>query len=248
MDRRSFIKTLVGGAAILGLGNAVGRGPGASPALAQGYPDLVAVKGTDVTTMYDRAMQAIGGLERFVSKGQKVLIKPNMGWAVEPSRAANTSPELLAHIVKNAKALGAAKISVFDNTCDNWKNAYSTSGLEAAATAAGAEVAPANSEKYFQKVNLPGTTELGETSYHELYLDADVIINVPVLKHHGGAKMTAALKNMMGAIWDRSDLHWGGLDKCIPELMLYTKPTLNRVEAQRVRLTNGPRGHGDSQY
>ncbi|MDR0620736.1 MAG: DUF362 domain-containing protein, partial [Deltaproteobacteria bacterium] len=86
------------------------------------------------------------------------------------------------------------------------------------------------------------------TSYHELYLEADVVINVPVLKHHGGAKMTAALKNMMGAIWDRSDLHWGGLDKCIPELMLYKKPTLNIVEAQRVMLTNGPRGHGDSKY
>ncbi|MDR3135359.1 MAG: DUF362 domain-containing protein, partial [Deltaproteobacteria bacterium] len=246
MDRRSFLKTLVGGAAMLGLGNVIGRG--GSPALAQSYPDLVAVKGTNVTSMYDRAMQAIGGLERFVSKGHKVLVKPNMGWAVEPSKAANTSPELVSQIVKNALALGASKVSVFDNTCDNWKSAYSVSGLEEAATAAGAEVAPANSERYFQKVTIPGDTKLGETSYHELYLEADAIINVPVLKHHGGAKMTAALKNMMGAIWDRSDLHWGGLDQCIPELMLYKKPTLNIVEAQRVMLTNGPRGHGNSQY
>ncbi|MDR2368162.1 MAG: DUF362 domain-containing protein [Deltaproteobacteria bacterium] len=248
MDRRSFIKTLLGGAAVLGLGNVIPRGPGAPMALAQGFPDLVAVKGTDVAAMYDRALEAIGGLGRFVGKGQKVLIKPNMGWAVEPKRAANTSPELLAHIIKNAKALGAAKISVFDNTCDNWRSAYGESGLEEAANAAGAEVAPANSERYFQKVTIPGDTKLGETSYHELYLEADVIINVPVLKHHGGAKMTAALKNMMGAIWDRSDLHWGGLDRCIPELMLYKKPTLNIVEAQRVLLTNGPRGHADSKY
>ncbi|MDR2302094.1 MAG: DUF362 domain-containing protein [Deltaproteobacteria bacterium] len=248
MDRRSFIKTLVGTAAILGLGNAVGRGPGLTSALAQDYPDLVAVRGQNVAVMFDRAMEAMGGLGRFVSKGQKVLIKPNMGWAVEPRRAANTSPELMAQIVKTCKDLGAGKISVFDNTCDNWKSAYSTSGLEEAATRAGAVVAPANSERYFQKVTIPGDTKLGETSYHELYLEADVIINVPVLKHHGGAKMTAALKNMMGAIWDRSDLHWGGLDKCIPELMLYKKPTLNIVEAQRVMLNGGPRGYGDSQY
>jgi uncharacterized protein (DUF362 family) len=198
--------------------------------------------------MYDRAMEAIGGLGRFVSKGQKVLIKPNMGWAVAPSLAANTSPELLSYLIKNALALGAGKVSVFDNTCDNWRSAYSRSGLEEAATAAGAEVAPANSERYFQKVNLPGQTKLEDVSYHELYLEADVIINVPVLKHHGGARMTAALKNLMGAVWDRSALHWRGLDQCIPELFLYKKPDLNIIDAQRVMLTGGPRGHGDSKY
>ncbi|MDR2386648.1 MAG: DUF362 domain-containing protein [Deltaproteobacteria bacterium] len=248
MYRRSFIKTLVGGAALLGLGQALGRGPGLTAALAQDYPDLVAIKGADITVMFDQALTALGGLGRFVTKGQKVLIKPNMGWAVEPRRAANTSPELLAHLVKRVKELGASKISVFDNTCDNWKSAYSTSGLEEAASKAGALVAPANSEKYFQKITIPGQSKLGQTAYHELYLEADVIINLPVLKHHGGAKMTAALKNLMGAIWDRSDLHWGGLDQCIPELMLYKKPNLNIVEAQRVMLNGGPRGYGDSQY
>ncbi|MDR1308371.1 MAG: DUF362 domain-containing protein, partial [Deltaproteobacteria bacterium] len=170
------------------------------------------------------------------------------GWAVEPSMAANTSPELLSHIIANSLALGASRVSVFDNTCDNWRNAYGKSGLEEAAKAAGATVAPANEEKYFQKVTIPGTSRLGETSFHELFLEADVVINVPVLKHHGGAKMTGALKNLMGAIWDRSNLHWNGLDQCIPELSLYRKPTLNIVEARRVMLTGGPRGHGDSQY
>jgi uncharacterized protein (DUF362 family) len=248
MDRRSFIKTLIGGAAIFGLRGSPVLGQGSPPLPGSDYPDLVAVKGQNVTTMYERALQALGGLERFVKKGQKVLVKPNMGWATPPSAAANTSPELLSLIVKNALALGASEVNVFDNTCDNWKSAYSISGLEEAASQAGAVVAPANTERYFQKVTLPGAEKLKETSYHELYLEADVIINVPVLKHHGGAKMTAALKNIMGAIWDRSELHWGGLDQCIPELMLYKKPTLNIVEARRVMITNGPRGHGNSKY
>ncbi|MDR0354875.1 MAG: DUF362 domain-containing protein [Deltaproteobacteria bacterium] len=247
MDRRAFLKTLAGGAAVLGLGRGGGL-LGAEKALAADYPDLVAVRGSDVSAMYDKALDAVGGLGRFVSQGQKVLIKPNMGWAVEPQFAANTSPELLTRVIKNALALGASKVSVFDNTCDNWKMAYGRSGLEEAARAAGAEVAPANQERYFQKVSLPGQTKLGETSYHELYLEADVIINVPVLKHHGGARMTAALKNLMGAVWDRGDLHWGGLDQCIPELSLYKKPNLHIVEAQRVMLTGGPRGRGDSKY
>jgi uncharacterized protein (DUF362 family) len=193
-------------------------------------------------------MEAIGGLGRFVAKGQKVLIKPNMGWAVPPEMAANTSPALVTALIKNALELGASKVSVFDNTCDNWRGAYSRSGLEEAAKAAGAEVAPANEEGYFQKVEAPGAKVLKTISYHELFLEADVIINVPVLKHHGGARMTAALKNLMGAVWDRYALHRGGLDETIPEMFLYKKPALNIVEAQRVMLSGGPRGHGDSRY
>ncbi|MDR1921349.1 MAG: DUF362 domain-containing protein, partial [Candidatus Adiutrix sp.] len=216
MDRRVFLKSLAGGAAALGLGQTLGSFRPSS-ALAQDFPDLVAVRGSEATVMYDRAMAALGGLGRYLKAGQTVLIKPNMGWAIGPEAAANTSPALMSHIIKNALALGAKKVSVFDNTCDNWKSAYSVSGLEAAAKAAGAVTAPANREAYFQKVAVPGAAYLKEISYHELYLEADVVINVPVLKHHGGAKMTAALKNLMGAVWDRGALHRQGLDQTIPE-------------------------------
>jgi uncharacterized protein (DUF362 family) len=247
MDRRSFLKTLVGSVAALGLSQTTGP-LGSRSALAQDFPDLVAVKGTDVKLMYKLALESLGGLGRFVKSGQTVLIKPNMGWAIGPQMAANTSPELMTCLIENALALGAKKVSVFDNTCDNWRSAYSDSGLEQASKDAGAEVAPANQEKYFQTVAVPGAAHLKEISYHELYLEADVIINVPVLKHHGGAKMTAALKNLMGAVWDRWSMHRNGLDETIPEVFLYKKPALNIVEAQRVMLSGGPRGHRDSKY
>ncbi|MDR1487831.1 MAG: DUF362 domain-containing protein [Deltaproteobacteria bacterium] len=249
MDRRSFLKTLTGGIAVLGLGAAAGRFDiASSSALAADFPDLAAVKGTDVKSMAKLALESLGGLGRFVKSGQTVLIKPNMGWAVGPEKAANTSPELISSLIENALALGAKKVSVFDNTCDNWKSAYSNSGLEQASIDAGAEVVPANKESYYQSVTVPGARYLKEVSYHELYLEADVVINVPVLKHHGGARMTAALKNLMGVVWDRHAMHRNGLDETIPELFLYKKPALNIVEAQRVMLTGGPRGRGDSKY
>ena len=250
MNRRGFLKSMAAVAALGALGNPLAAKGGflSGTALAQDFPDLVAVRGTDATLMYQKAMAALGGLGRFVGKGQKILVKPNMGWAVPPEAAANTSPELLVAIIKNALELGASKVSVFDNTCDNWRGAYSRSGLEDAAKGAGAQVAPANEEGYFQKVEITGAERLKTISYHELYLEADVIINVPVLKHHGGAKMTAALKNLMGAVWDRSALHRNGLDQTIPEMFLYKKPALNIVEARRVMLSGGPRGHGDSRY
>jgi uncharacterized protein (DUF362 family) len=198
--------------------------------------------------MFDRSLTALGGLGQYVQKGQTVLVKPNMGWAVPPEEAANTNPALLAHIVKNLLNVGAKKVYVFDNTCDNWNDAYRVSGLEKAATEAGATVAPAHSEGYFQKVEIPGAEVLKDTQFHELYLEADVILNVPVLKHHGGARMTAAMKNLMGAIYNRRPLHRFGLDETIPELCLYKKPTLNIVDAARVMLSGGPRGHSDSRY
>ena len=109
-------------------------------------------------------------------------------------------------------------------------------------------MAPANEEGYFQRVEVPGAERLKTVSFHELYLEADVIVNVPVLKHHGGGRMTAALKNLMGAVWDHYALHRNGLDETIPEMFLYRKPSLNIVEARRVMLSGGPSGRGDSRY
>jgi uncharacterized protein (DUF362 family) len=83
---------------------------------------------------------------------------------------------------------------------------------------------------------------------HELLLEADAIINVPVLKSHGGAGMTCALKNLMGAVWDRQAFHFQGLDRCIAEVALAVRPKLTIVEASRVMLTGGPRGNGSTRY
>ncbi|MDR3153475.1 MAG: DUF362 domain-containing protein [Deltaproteobacteria bacterium] len=247
MERRTFIKTLAAGAAVAAARGALGA-PGAALAQEAQYPDLVAVRGTGITAMFDRALEALGGLGRYVKSGQTIVVKPNMGWAVGPEAAANTSPELVAHIVKNALNLGASKVIVFDNTCDNWAAAYRDSGLEAAAKGAGATVAPAHEAGYFQEVQLPGGQYLPSTALHEAYLEADAVINVPVLKHHGGARMTAAMKNLMGAIWARGPLHRAGIDESLPDLLLYKKPVLNVVEAARVMLSGGPRGRGDSRY
>jgi uncharacterized protein (DUF362 family) len=247
MNRRDFLKTLGGSALAMGLG--LGQSSFAPNRLeAQSFPDLVATKGTDLTTMFDRSLEALGGLSRFIQKGQTVLIKPNMAWAVDPEGAANTNPALVAHIVKNVLNVGAKRVYVFDNACDNWNDAYRISGLEKAASEAGATVAPAHSEGYFNKIDLPGAQVIKTTQFHELYLEADVILNVPVLKHHGGAKMTAAMKNLMGAIYDRHPLHRLGLDETIPELLLYKKPNLHIVDAARVMLNGGPRGRGETRY
>lgn len=252
MKRRTFCTTLLGGGLAAGLCSLISPpqlSAAASENPAAAYPDLVAVQGNDAAAALDKGLAALGGMQRFVKPGQTVLIKPNMGWAVAPEGGANTNPLLVKRLVELCKQAGAKKVTCFDNPCDHWQSAYRDSGIEQAAKAAGAVVAPPHSESYYQAVHIPGGKILQQAKVHELYMEADAIINVPVLKHHGGAGLSSAMKNLMGVVWDRHVYHGSGLDQCIADFTLFPKrPTLNVVDASRVMLSGGPRGRRDSQF
>ncbi|HBG23863.1 MAG: tat (twin-arginine translocation) pathway signal sequence [Bacteroidetes bacterium GWF2_41_61] len=243
MERRNFIKTAI-------LGGIAGAVQLKSNNLLAGEKmsvsasnDLVAVMGGEPGEMYKKGIAAMGGISKFVKKGQKVVVKPNIGWDKRPEFAANTNPELIAEIVKDCLAAGAAEVTVFDHTCDEWQSCYKNSGIEAAAKAAGAKLAFAHDEKYYKSVPLPMGVRLKEVKIHESIIDCDVWINVPVLKNHGGARMTIAMKNYMGIVWDRRFWHSNDLQQCIADCATYSKmPVLNIVDAYRIMTQNGPKG------
>jgi len=237
MQRRTFLKALGAG---LALGDSTNR-LYAGEATA-GVPDLVAVKNGDPGTLFDRGIEALGGMGRFVKKGQTVVIKPNIGWNVGPERAANTNPRLVRRIIEHCLQAGARQVYVFDHTCDAWRDSYRTSGIEQAVKEAGGQLAPGNSEGYFQTAAVAKGRRLREVKEHELILQSDVFINVPVLKSHGGARLTVAMKNLMGVVWDRGEWHANDLHQCIADFASYRKPDLNVVDAYNVMLRHGPRG------
>jgi uncharacterized protein (DUF362 family) len=241
MKRRTFVNASATGLAAA----AVARAFGPATALAAdtetaGY-DLVAVKGAGPDKLFDAGIAALGGMRRFVKPGQTVVVKPNIAWDVGPDRAANTNPLLVRRIVQHCYEAGASKVYVFDYTCDDWRRSYRASGIEAAAREAGATVAPGDGEHYFQTVTVGGKN-LKQAAEHELILQSDVFINVPVLKHHGSAGLTIAMKNLMGVIWDRQFWHRHNLHQCIADFACYRKPTLNVVDAFNVLMRHGPRG------
>jgi uncharacterized protein (DUF362 family) len=205
-------------------------------------PVLVAVRDSDRVTMVNKALETLGGISAFVRPGQTVLIKPNMGWDVPPERGANTHPSLIGHLVTLCREAGAKSVSVFDNTCDQWERCYANSGLAQAARAAGAEVVNGKDQTLYRETAIPRGVKLQSAKVHSLVLDSDVFINVPVLKHHGGALMTAAMKNLMGVIWDRRFYHRTGLHQCIADLLTVRSPTLNIIDAYHPMVRNGPRG------
>jgi len=242
MDRREFLKIIGTAAAASAFGlHGVER-----VFAAEALPDLVAVRNGEPAALVDAALAALGGMGRFVTKGQTVVVKPNMGWAVSPENGANTNPATIKRIVEHCLNAGAKKVYVFDNSCDSWRMSYSTSGIEKAARDAGAEVVPANVEGLYHKVELKGAVTLRNVKVHELILESDVFINVPVLKNHGGAGMTAALKNYMGLVWDRGYFHLNNLDACIAEASLVRKADLTILDMYRVMKSGGPRGNPSS--
>ncbi len=231
---------LAGGVGSFGsLGHVLAQ-DGTSPA---GAYDLVAVKGAAPNTMFDLAIEAAGGMGKYVKKGQTVVVKPNIGWDVVPERAANTNPQLVKRIVEHCFNAGAKQVYVFDNTCDKWNKCYENSGIETAVKDAGGKVVPGNTESYYHEVPVTKGKSLKSAKVHELILESDVFLNVPVLKSHSSARLTVAMKNMMGVVWDRGYWHKNDLHQCIADYAsFHRKPDLNIVDAYRVMMKNGPRG------
>lgn len=205
-------------------------------------PDLVAVKGGMPDVMFDKAIAEFGGLGKFIKKGQTVVVKPNIGWDVVPENGANTNPLLVKRVVEHCFNAGAKSVYVFDHTCDNWTSCYKTSGIERAVLDAGGKIVSGANESYYQEVTIPGAKKLKKAKVHELILESDVFINLPILKDHGSSRITANMKNLMGIVWDRGDWHRNDLNQCIADFASYRKPDLNIVDAYYVMKKNGPRG------
>ena len=246
MDRRTFFRNSIGASALAGSYLAFG-GPrdllvGVAPRISAGPVDLVAIRGGEAAQMFQKGIEAMGGMSAFVKKGQKVVIKPNIGWDVLPERGGNTNPKLVAEIIKQCLQAGAKEVMVFDHTCDEWQRCYKNSGIEAAVKDAGGKIAPGHAEGYYHDVAIPKGKVLKNSKEHELVLGADVFINVPVLKHHSSSRITCALKNLMGNVWDRGYWHGNDLHQCIADFGTFRKPTLNVVDAYFVMKRNGPRG------
>jgi len=244
MKRREFLRSSAGAGLAAGASVSLGAAWDLR-AVAPVVPryDMVAVMGGEPDAMFDLAIQELGGMGTFVQKGKKVLIKPNMGWDVIPELAANTNPVLIKRIVEHCFRAGAKEVFVLDHTMDNWENCYKNSGIERAAKSAGAKVVPANSESYYQEIEIPGGVSLKKAKVHQLLIESDVFINVPVLKDHNSVRMTCCLKNTMGLVWNRGYWHSNNLNQCIADFALYEKkPALNVVDCYNVMVKHGPQG------
>jgi uncharacterized protein (DUF362 family) len=187
-----------------------------------------------------RAVDAMGGMRKFVSRGDVVVVKPNIGWDRMPIHAANTNPDVVAAVIRLAYDAGAKKVVVADGSCNDPNRCFQRSGIWRAAYELGADVVLPQ-EHRFRSMRLKGDV-LDEWPVFTTLVDADKVINVPVAKHHNLAKFTAAMKNWYGVLGGRRNRLHQNIDVSIADLATFMRPTLVVMDAWRVLMRNGPQG------
>jgi uncharacterized protein (DUF362 family) len=239
MQRREFLKC----SAIAGCGLFLGeRLDLITPAEAAERHDLVVARGAGKSASFitKTAVDAFGGMKKFISRGDVVVIKPNIGWDRTPEQAANTNPEVVAAVVKLCFDAGAKKVKVFDRSVNDPRRCYKQSGIADAVSSLGAEVSFID-DRRFKDVSIKGQVLTSWPLYTDV-LEADKIINIPIAKHHGLAKLTMSMKNWMGIMGGQRGRIHQKIGECLADICLVVKPALTVLDAVRVLTTNGPQG------
>jgi uncharacterized protein (DUF362 family) len=236
MDRRQFLQTSA--EALAGVAAAGALSPLLSAAAT---PDLAVAHGTSPGRAARAAVEALGGIRRFIAKGDVVVVKPNIGWNRTPEFAATTNPELVAALVRMCLEAGAGRVKVFDRTCNDARWTYRQSGIEEAAKNAGAEVSFVD-ERRFRQVRIPHGTAIQSWPIYQDVLEADKLVNVPIAKHHSMARLTLAHKNLMGVMGEERGLIHQHMDEALVDLSTVVKPCLTVLDAARVLTAHGPQG------
>jgi uncharacterized protein (DUF362 family) len=244
MDRRRFLQDLAVGGLALRYGPrifAAGRPiPPRSPLPVPPGPDLAWMTGESPAALTKAAVEALGGMKAFVAKGDKVVIKPNIGWDRTPEMAACTNPEVVRTLVELVLEAGAKSAVVIDNTTNQAKRCYIRSGIQEAVKQADGTMLFVDDYR-IKKMPIRGAW----LKDWEIVLDvveADKIINVPIAKHHSLCRVTLGMKNWLGGTGGaRNQLHQK-LDEAIVDLSAFFKPALTVLDAYRILVRNGPQG------
>lgn len=249
LDRRRFLR--LAGTAGLGLALASCGGGGSAPEEAEprrisepaaGQPDLSVVRGPEAAAITERAIAALGGMERFVRNGDDVIIKPNICTDYYPYEyGATTNPDVVASLVSLCLGAGAKRVRVMDMPFGgSAESAYEQSGIAQAVAAAGGEMELMNRNK-FRPVAIPQGRDIQEWPIYGEVFKADVLIDVPIAKDHSLARLSLGGKNLLGVITKRNQIH-RDLGQRVADLVSVIRPSLTVVDAVRTLMRHGPTG------
>jgi uncharacterized protein (DUF362 family) len=203
-------------------------------------PAMTVVQNGEPRALVRKALENLGGIGRFVSRQDVVVIKPNIAWDRTPEQAANTNPDVVAEVVRQCWQAGAKRVIVTDVSCNEARRCFHRSGIQAAALAEHAEVILPDPEM-FREVELGGVV-LKTWPVFTPFLEADKIFNLPIAKHHVLTGATLGMKNWYGILGgERNRLHQQ-IHQSLADLASFMLPTLTMIDCYRVLLRNGPTG------
>lgn len=214
-----------------------------STTLPAGTPRLQQVAGPDITQNLQTAIDAVGGIGAYVKPGDRVLIKPNVGFDRPADWGATTSPTVVAEVIRLCYAAGATAVYVTDYSINDPAGCFSRSGIGQAAEQAQATVLLPRAAD-MELVQLNGQRLTSWRSYYSPFERYRInrVIGVPTAKQHQRSVMSGAIKNWYGLLGgSRSRLHQD-IDTVLCDLCGMMKPTLVVMDASRLLLRNGPTG------
>ena len=249
LSRRKLLKwtaTAATGAVLFGPGctseraEVVERENALGPTGDQSY--LAVARGADPAAITKAAIASLGGIERFVRSGDDVIIKPNICVDYHPPEyAATTNPTVVATLVSLCLGAGARRVRVMDTPFGGTaESAYAVSGIAEAAQVAGGKMEVMSPVK-FAKTDIPNGQDITKWEVYQDILQADVLINIPIAKHHSLARLSLGIKNLLGVITDPNQMH-RNLGQRAADLASLVRPTLTVVDAVRILTTHGPTG------
>lgn len=238
-SRRQFLEAAAFSSAALSLG-LTSSARAAAPAT---QPEVWVIHSPDARTLAVKALEIIGAHGGLGQGATTLTLKVNAAWARSPETGANTHPVLAETFLKGCRDFGIRTIRMPEHPCHRAEPAFGRSGLQDAAKAADTKLTDlSENRKAFTTVEIPGGKTLTEARVARDVLDTDVLINLPVAKHHGGATLSMAMKNWMGVVEDRGFWHRNNLHQCIADFATFIRPRWTVIDATRIMLDNGPQG------
>jgi uncharacterized protein (DUF362 family) len=261
MERRDFIKASLALAALLSVNragslSAEGATKGAAEGTAQGAAGAGAGAKAKVCTAKTAAGAAaealrkmlapLGGIQTFVKKGNRVLLKPNFSFSNAPEAGSSTTPAVVRELAMMCREAGAGSVVVCDNTIKNARACLERTGIQAALKDLdGVKIVVPQKDPEFDEVEIPKGKVLKKTNLARELLQCDVYINVPTAKSHSATQVSFGLKGQMGLIQDRTSFHWRfDIDQAIADLATVAIADLTILDATRCLKTGGPGGPG----
>lgn len=244
INRREFFRKAAEWSACAALGTAMpelfrGR------AAADPSPDIVIGKGAPGPAVR-AAVDALGGIQRFVGRGDRVVIKPNLSFPNPPSWATTTHPDVVRELARLCHEAGALSILVLDNPLRNAALCLQRTGIrDILNDIPGARVEALEDQGFFQEVRVPEGKELKSAMVMKQVLEADALIAAPVAKSHSATGLSFAMKGMMGLIYNRREFHLDmDLNTAVVDLCTLLQPKLTIIDASRILSSGGPGGPG----
>jgi len=241
ITRRDFLKATAAGAALT-----LATKPGLL--MAKDEYDLTVISGEPAAATR-KALEVMGGITRFVKKGQRVVLKPNMSFARPPESGCNTHPQVVTTVAQACLEAGAQQVVVLDYTLQKAELCLERSGIrEACKSMKNVYVVAVEERKFFREVKVPQGKVLDRVEVIKEVLESHVLISLPVAKSHSATGVSMGIKGLMGLIWDRISFHDKyNINQALVDLATVIKPQLTILDASRALVSGGPGGPGEVQ-